>query len=102
MIDWTQVILGVIGVLLTGILIPLIKSKLDESSRSKLDYWVRYFMVAAETDIKGEKMGEVRKQWVLQQLRQIGAVTDKNEEAVSNLITGLCKELTQELLINDE
>ena len=101
MIDWTQVIIGVVGLLLTGVLIPFVKARLNEEQLRKLDYWVRYFMVAAEVDIQGEKMGEVRKKWVLEQLRNLGLVTDKNEEAVSNLITGLCQELTQELLINN-
>lgn len=101
MIDWTQVIIGVVGLILTGILIPFVKSKLNQSQLQRLDYWVRYFMIAAETDIQGEKMGDIRKEWVIDQLKEIGLVTDSNEQAVSNLITGLCKELTNDLLIND-
>ena len=99
--NWTEIILAVLalmGAVVTGIVIPLIKSKLSTAQLEKLDYWMRVLIAAAETQITGEKMGEQKKAWVLDQLERTGLMFDR--DVVSKAIDGICRELTADLVIN--
>lgn len=99
--ETTEIMLAVIsliGIVLTGIIIPLVKSKLSNEQRNTLDYWVNVLIAAAETEFKGEKMGTLKKEWVLDQLENLGLNFDR--EAVSIAIDGLCRELTSSGVIN--
>lgn len=99
--DWTEIILAVIaliGAVLTGVVVPYLKSKLSADQLETLDYWLRVLIAAAETEFKGAGMGEQKKQWVIKELAKTGLKFDESE--VSNAIDGLCRELTASAVIN--
>lgn len=99
--NWTEIILAVLGLLsavLTGFLIPYIKGKLSTSQLEKLDYWIRTLIAAAETEFQGEQMGAKKKAWVLDQLETTGLKFDR--DAVGKAIDGLCRVLTAQAVIN--
>lgn len=101
--ETTEIILAVIsliGIILTSIVIPFVRSKLNTEQLSVLDYWLTVLIAAAETEFKGEKMGTLKKEWVLNQLELIGLKFDR--EAVSIAIEGLCRDLTSKGVINDK
>ena len=47
-INWTEVIVGIVSIVLTGVIIPLIKSKLDTDKLKKAQFIVREAVQAAE------------------------------------------------------
>lgn len=99
--ETTDIILAVIALLsaiVTGVIIPLVKSKLNSDQLAAVDYWMNVLIAAAETEFKGEKMGQAKKEWVINQLVSMGLKFD--EEAVSAAIDGLCRELTANGVIN--
>lgn len=99
--NYTEIILAVlalISAIVTGIIVPVVKSKLDSDQLAKVDYWMNVLIAAAETEYKGEKMGELKKQWVIDQMKAMGLKFD--EAVISNAITGLCRELTSSGVIN--
>lgn len=100
--DWTKVLLAaltLIGVVLTGILIPWFRSKLNAEQLNKLDYWLRIFIAAAETAF-GNGTGEAKKQWVLERIKSLGL--NFETQAVSDAIDALCRELTAAAIINTD
>lgn len=109
MIDWTQIIIYVIGIVITGILIPLaskgislLKSKLGQTKSEVLDDWISKFCVVAETVFTESGTGEQKKEWVIQKLIDNKLIKEENREVVGDIITAICKELTVENLINDK
>ncbi len=70
--DWTQIILaliGLMGTILTGLLIPYIRTKLTEEQLKKAKAWLKVFCAAAETAFD---VGAIKKQWVLDKMAEIG------------------------------
>ena len=106
--DWTQILLAVIaliGGLITALIQPLIAKKMEgvkadlgEKQRRNLDYWMRIFIAAAESLFEGPGLGEKKGEWVMERLRGMGLRFDA--EAVADAITGICRELTAERVIN--
>lgn len=99
--ETTDIILAVIALIsaiVTGVIIPLVKSKLNSEQLSVVDYWLNVLIAAAETEFNGEKMGAAKKEWVINQLHALGLKFD--EEAVSSAIDGLCRDLTSKGVIN--
>ena len=47
-IHWAEVIVGIVSIVLTGVIIPLIKSKLDTDKLKKAQFIVREAVQAAE------------------------------------------------------
>ena len=47
-INWAEVIVGIVSIVLTGVIIPLIKSKLDTDKLKKAQFIVREAAQAAE------------------------------------------------------
>ena len=47
-INWAEVIVGIVSIVLTGVIIPLIKSKLDTYKLKKAQFIVREAVQAAE------------------------------------------------------
>ena len=47
-INWAEVIVGIVSIVLTGVIIPLIKSKLDTDKLKKAQFIVREAVQAAE------------------------------------------------------
>jgi len=100
--DYTEIILAVIaviGAVVTGVLIPWIKSKMDEGQLAKLDFWLRIFIAAAETAY-GSGMGQEKKAYVIAKIKALGF--DFDDEIVSDAIEALCRELTAEDIINND
>lgn len=100
--DYTEIILAVIaviGAVVTGVLIPWIKSKMDEGQLAKLDFWLRIFIAAAETAY-GSGMGKEKKAYVIAKIKALGF--DFDDEIVSDAIEALCRELTAEDIINND
>lgn len=58
-----------LGAVITAFLVPYIKRKLNEAQLNELAKWVEVAVKAAEQIIKGTKVGQERKEWVLAYLR---------------------------------
>lgn len=106
-IDWTQVIIALIGVVFTGVLIPAVKcgieymkAKMSKEQLEQLDYWSNKLVVVAEIIFDGFAQGQDKKEWVIQQLIDRGIITEKDTESVSTLIDSIVEELTAKSLIN--
>jgi len=70
-----QIILAVIGLLsaiITGFLVPYIKSNTDENQLTKIDYWVGIAVRAAEQIFNEPDMGIIKKQYVIDFLNNKG------------------------------
>ena len=85
-IDITQLILGVLEVIVSAAIVYLIpmakrylKSKLNERQYSDLEYFSSILVDAAEQKYEGEKMGKEKKQYVLNLLREKGFAVDESE-----------------------
>lgn len=98
--DIILAIIALISAIITGVVIPLVKSKLNNDQLAVVDYWMNLLIAAAETEFKGEKLGESKKRWVIEQMKAMGLKFD--EAAVSSAIDGLCRELTSTGVINSQ
>jgi len=67
MINWTEVIISICSIVLTGILIPLLKAKIDESKQEKIIYWTEIAVRWAKQYMSSEE-GEKKKEKVLEYL----------------------------------
>ena len=86
-IDITQIVVAVIGllsVIVTTVVVPLLKKKLGAEKMSELQKWVEIAVHAAEQIITGTGMGQKKKEYVLEFLKQKGY--DVDDEAVENAI----------------
>ena len=108
--DATQILLAVIaliGAVVTGILVPFIKIKIDSAKATldamqldKLNYWTRTLIAAAESAFTGSGQGKKKTDWVIQQLHDLGLSFDA--AVVKSAIKGLCRELTAGEVINNK
>ena len=107
-IDFTAIITAIISLvsaIILYVLVPYLKKKRQEAeanmtaeSRETLDYWLRVFISAAETVYEGSGLGGRKADWVILQLQKLGLAFD--EETVRDAITGICRTLTAEGIIN--
>lgn len=82
MIDLTEIIIAVIGLLaalITRYVIPYIISKIDAEKRDKAFFWVKLAVEAAEKIFKEEGMGAAKKQYVKDFLAAKGFNLDEVE-----------------------
>ena len=78
-----QIILAlipVVGVILTGYIIPLIKEKIGTEKLAKYEYWVSMAVNAAEMIFKEVGMGESKKEYVVNFLNKM---FNKNKVAIT-------------------
>jgi len=68
--------------LITGYLIPYIKSQITVKNFSVLKEKIAAAVQAAEQTIRGSKMGETRKAWVIGVLTAAGVIVDDMAEAM--------------------
>ena len=116
-VNWTEVICNLLWVLIVMIFIPLakkglnyvlpiivdfIKNKISSNNWNVIVNVLQDLITSAEINIIGEKVGPKRKEYILNLLTEKGLVTEENREIVSNLIDGLCVQLTEQGLINTE
>ena len=116
-VNWTEVICNLLWVLIVMIFIPLakkglnyvlpiivdfIKNKISSNNCNVIVNVLQDLITSAEINIIGEKVGPKRKEYILNLLTEKGLVTEENRDIVSNLIDGLCVQLTEQGLINTE
>lgn len=79
--DFTEMIEGLIGILsfiITVVVIPFIKSKINENKYEALKKWVKVAVMAAE-QLFGSKTGQQKKDYVVAFLLSKGIVFDVDE-----------------------
>ena len=108
-VNWTEVVLSVVGVAVIGILIPLAKnaiseyrSKLTNEQLETLDYWTAKFCQVAEIIFDGVSQGKDKKEWVIDQLLEYGIIGEEDRELMDKFIDAICNELTSANLINQK
>ena len=86
-IDITQIVVAVIGllsVIVTSVVVPLLKKKLGAEKVSEIQKWVEIAVHAAEQIFTETGKGKEKKQYVLDFLREKGF--DVDDEAINNAI----------------
>lgn len=86
-IDITQIVVAVIGllsVIVTSVVVPLLKKKLGAEKVSEIQVWVEIAVHAAEQLFAGSGKGAEKKKYVLDFLREKGF--DVDDEAIENAI----------------
>ena len=116
-INWTEVICNLLWVIIVMVLIPItkkglnyilpiivnfIKNKISSNNWNVIVSMLQDLITIAEINIIGNKVGPQRKEYILNLLTEKGLVNEDNKEIVSNLIDGLCVQLTEQGLINTE
>lgn len=116
-INWTEVICNLLWVIIVMVLIPItkqglnyilpiivnfIKNKISSNNWNVIVNVLQDLITSAEINIIGNKVGPQRKEYILNLLTEKGLVNEDNKEIVSNLIDGLCVQLTEQGLINTE
>ena len=98
MIDITEVIKSaflLIFAVCSAFLIPYLKAKLGDENFATLKNWVKIAVQAAEMIFKESKMGEQKKEYVLEFLKTKGYKVDT--EAINNLIESAVLDLKKEV-----
>jgi len=72
MVQIILAVIGLLGAVLTGFLVPYIKSNTDENQLIKIDYWVGIAVRAAEQIFNEPDMGIIKKQYVVDFLNNKG------------------------------
>ena len=116
-INWTEVICNLLWVIIVMVLIPItkkglnyilpiivnfLKNKISSNNWNVIVSMLQDLITSAEINIIGDKVGPQRKEYILNLLTEKGLVNEDNKEIVSNLIDGLCVQLTEQGLINTE
>lgn len=116
-INWTEVICNLLWIIIVMVLIPItkqglnyilpiivnfIKNKISSNNWNVIVSMLQDLITSAEINIIGNKVGPQRKEYILNLLTEKGLVNEDNKEIVSNLIDGLCVQLTEQGLINTE
>jgi len=71
-----QAVLTLIGVIITAVIVPWIKSKTNEQQQEEIKQWVKIAVAAAEQIFVGQGRGEEKKQWVLEFLSKYNLKVD--------------------------
>lgn len=95
-----KIIVGLIPVLatiVTGFIVPLIKSKISAEQLSTIVKWVTYAVCAAEMIFKEEKQGMTKKQYVIDFSNKLfnSKKIVITEEQINVLIESAVKELNR-------
>lgn len=99
MFDITPIIEAVaalIGVIITCVLIPYIKSKTTTEQQKEINAWVKIAVSAAEQLFTGSGRGEEKKAYVIAWLKERGITVDEGE--LDALIEAAVYELEQGLI----
>jgi type II secretory pathway pseudopilin PulG len=92
LIDITTIInalIALLGVIITAVLIPLIRTHTTAVQREQIQSWVNIAVVAAEQIYKGSGRGVEKKNYVLEFLNQHGLTY--NETSIDALIESSVK-----------
>lgn len=75
-----EVAITLLSAVLTGFLIPFVRSRLSAEKKERLEFWIKTAVKAAEQIFKNsEKAGIKKKDWVVQFLLSKGLVFDVDE-----------------------
>lgn len=90
-IDYTAItlaIISVIGAMLTKVLVPYLRSKIDEQKLSEIKFWVGIAVIAVEKAFETEPgMGEVKKRQVIDFIKKLNLpVTDEQLELLIDAV----------------
>lgn len=90
-IDYTAItlaIISVIGAILTKVLVPYLRSKIDEQKLSEIKFWVDIAVMAVEKAFETEPgMGEVKKYQVMDFIKKLNPpVTDEQLELLIDAV----------------
>lgn len=97
MIDITgivEAVFALVGVVITAVVIPYIRSRTSAQERAELGAWVKIAVSAAEQVYAGSGRGKEKKEFVLSWLREHGVTVDEKkldavvESAVFQLKSG--------------
>lgn len=91
-----EAVAALIGVIVTCVLIPFIKSKTTASQQAEINAWVKIAVSAAEQIFKGSGRGEEKKQYVIAWLKERGFTVDEAE--LDALIEAAVYELNQGII----
>ena len=86
-----QAVFALVGVLITSLLIPWIRSKTTAEQQEEIKQWVKIAVAAAEQLFVGQGRGEEKKQWVLEFLTKYNLKVDM--DAIDALIEAAVWEL---------
>lgn len=84
-------VIGVIGSVLTAVLVPYLNSKIALNKRQEIKFWVKLAVSAAEQTYTDPKAGEDKKQFVIDFLNAKGI--DIDESDLNILIEAAVREL---------
>ena len=90
--DIIECVIALLSALVSAFVIPYIKSRLSESKRSQLIFWIKTAVRAAE-QLYGSKTGKDKKEYVVSFLLSKGMVFDIDE--VTALIESEVYKLTE-------
>lgn len=91
-----EAIAALIGVVITCILVPFIRSKTTAEQQKEINAWVKIAVSAAEQIFKGSGRGEEKKQYVIAWLKERGFTVDEAE--LDALIEAAVYELNQGII----
>ena len=91
-----EAVAAVIGVIITCVLIPYIKSKTTTEQQKEINAWVKIAVSAAEQLFTGSGRGEEKKAYVIAWLKERGITVDEAE--LDALIEAAVYELEQGLI----
>ena len=96
-IDITDIVVSLVGLaflILTGYLIPYIKSKTSVDQWATIQFWTKIAVHAAEQIYKGSGLGETKKKYVEQFLNNMFTI---DEAKLDNVIESEVHNLNQAL-----
>ena len=96
-IDWTNIIIMIATILITGFLLPFIKAKYAQVKTESIDYWLRVLMSAAETYFS-TGTGAQKKEWVLNELQAKFPKLDM--EKIQDSLEAMFRELVVEGILH--
>lgn len=97
-IDITAIIvafIGLVGTILTTVLIPYFKSRTTAEQRDNIYFWAKLAVEAAEKIFKETGMGKEKKAYVIKFLEEHGIILD--EDQIDVVIESAVLQLQQEL-----
>ena len=86
-----QVVLAIVSIVVTGILIPLIKTKISKTDLEKALVITDIAVKAAEQIYKESGKGQIKKKYVIDYLKKSGL--NLSDEEINALIEAAVKEL---------
>lgn len=95
-----EAVFALIGVVITVIVIPYIKSKTSAAEQTEINAWVKIAVAAAEQIYKGSGRGEEKKAYVLEWLKKHGVTVD--EDAIDAMIEAAVYELNNGIIPTDD